>query len=128
MTSVPALPRRERQVMDGLYQFGPSTVAEVLTFLADPPSYSAVRALLGTMEAKGLLLHSQEGARYVYAPVSERQSASRSALRHVVRTYFDGSTEATVAALISDAGAQPEELERLARLIDTVRRTNRITE
>lgn len=111
MTPAQTLPRRERQVMDGLYQYGPSTVSEVLAFLADPPSYSAVRALLSTMERKGLLLHSQEGARYVYAPVSERQSASRSALRHVVRTYFDGSIEATVAALISDAAESVNDFE-----------------
>ncbi len=109
--------------MDGLYQHGPSTVTEVLAFLADPPSYSAVRALLRTMEEKGLLLHSQEGARYVYAPVADRRSASRSALRQLVLTYFDGSVEATVAALLRDGGrVLPDELERLARLIDAARR------
>ena len=85
--------------MDGLYENGPSTVAEVREFLSVPPGYSAVRALLRRMEKKGLLLHSQEGLRFVYAPVSERQSASRAALERVVRTYFDGSVEATIAAL-----------------------------
>ncbi len=120
-----ALPRRERQVMDGLYEHGPSTVAEVLAFLDGPPSYSAVRALLRTMEKKGLLLHSQEGARYVYAPVSERHSAARSALRHVVRTYFDGSAVAAVAALLSDASVASDELEHLVKLIDTARRADR---
>lgn len=119
-----ALSRRERQVMDGLFQHGPSTVSDVLARLPDPPSYSAVRALLRTLEEKGYVRHQQEGPRYLYVPVVGRASASRSALRHLVRTFFDGSGESLVAAVLQDKDTRlaPAELDRLAALIDDARR------
>jgi predicted transcriptional regulator len=123
---VHALSRRERQVMDGLYQHGASTVAEVLAFLPDPPSYSAVRALLRTLGEKGYVQHTREGLRYVYRPMSDRKSESRSALKHVVRTFFGGSTRSVVATLLSDTESLDEkELEQLAKLIDKARSEGR---
>ena len=82
---------RERQILDAIYQLGEASVAEVLARLADPPSYSAVRTMIRALEAKGLLRHRQIGTRYVYRPTRLRESASRSALAHVMRTFFGGS-------------------------------------
>jgi len=114
------LSRRERQVMDVVYQRGSATAAEVLERMPDPPSYSAVRAMLRVLEEKGHLRHEQDGPRYVYRPVVTRDRARRSALKHLVRTFFNGSTEETVAALldISDARLSGAELDRLSRLIE----------
>src|SRR5687767_5561508 len=121
------LSRRERQIMDVIYRRGRATVAEVRDGLGDPPSYSAVRTLLGLLEKKGHLRHEQEGARYVYLPTVERDRARRSALRHVIRTFFDGSEERAVAALLdmSDARMSDETLRRLERLLDEARRQGR---
>ena len=121
------LSRRERQIMDVIYRRGRATVAEVRNGLGDPPSYSAVRTLLGLLEKKGHLRHEQEGARYVYLPTVERDRARRSALRHVIRTFFDGSEERAVAALLdmSDARMSDETLRRLERLLDEARRQGR---
>ncbi|MEJ7809471.1 MAG: BlaI/MecI/CopY family transcriptional regulator [Gemmatimonadaceae bacterium] len=114
------LSRRERQIMDVIYQQGSATAAEVLDRMPDPPGYSAVRAMLRVLEEKGHLRHEQDGPRYVYRPVVNRDRARRSALKHLVRTFFDGSTEETVAALLdlSDAGLSGAELDRLSRLIE----------
>ncbi|UCC74052.1 MAG: BlaI/MecI/CopY family transcriptional regulator [Gemmatimonadota bacterium] len=121
------LSRRERQIMDILYRRGRATVAEVLEELLDPPSYSAVRALLRVLEAKGHAEHEEEGPRYVYKPTVPRAEARESAMRRLVRTFFDGSTEEAVAAFLdmSAADLSDEELERLAELIEAARREGR---
>jgi predicted transcriptional regulator len=117
------LSRRERQIMDFVYQNGRATAAEVQANLPDPPSYSAVRAMLRVLEEKGHVRHLQDGPRYVYVPSVARERAKRSALRHVVRTFFDGSPEEVVAALLDDRSAKlsDDELDRLARLIARAR-------
>jgi len=114
-----ALSRRERQIMDVLYQLRRATVAEVLDKLRDKPNYSTVRAQLRVLEEKGHVRHEEHGLRYVYIPIVPRDVARRSALRHLVETFFDGSTEKVVAALLGGEVSRisPEELERLARLI-----------
>jgi BlaI family transcriptional regulator, penicillinase repressor len=117
------LSRRERQIMDFLYQHGRATAADVQANLPEPPSYSAVRAMLRVLEEKGHVHHQQDGPRYVYRPRVGRDRAKRSALRHLVRTFFDGSREQLVAALLDDGTAQlsEDELDRMARLIDRAR-------
>jgi predicted transcriptional regulator len=114
-----ALSRREREIMDILYKLERASVGQVLRKLADKPSYSTVRAQLRVLEEKGHVRHEEHGLRYVYAPAVPRDVASRSALRHLVETFFDGSTERVVAALLGGEVARisPEELDRLARLI-----------
>jgi predicted transcriptional regulator len=121
------LSRRERQIMDAIYRRGQATVAEVLEDMPDPPSYSAVRAMLRVLEEKGHLQHVQQGPRYVFLPTVPRDQARRSALRQLVRTFFDGSTEQTVAALLdlSDTKLSDAELKRLSRLIDQARKEGR---
>ncbi|UCC29586.1 MAG: BlaI/MecI/CopY family transcriptional regulator [Phycisphaerales bacterium] len=121
------LSRRERQVMDVVYQLGQATVAEVRSRVPDPPSYSAVRALLRVLEQKGHLKHRQDGPRYVYLAKVPRTKASKSALRRVLQTFFEGSTEAAVAALLDmdSSKLSPGELDRLAELIDQARREGR---
>jgi predicted transcriptional regulator len=121
------LSRRERQIMDVVYRVGRVTAAEVLAALPDPPSYSAVRALLRVLEEKGHLRHEQDGPRYVFVPTVAREKARRQALRQLVRTFFDGSTAHTVAALLGapDAKLTDEDLDRLSRLIDQARAEGR---
>ena len=121
------LSRRERQIMDVIYRQGRATVAEVMERLPDPPSYSAVRAMLRLLEEKGQLRHEEEGPRYVYFPVVTREKARRSALRSVLRTFFDGSTEDAVAALLdlSDKRMSHAELDRLSKLIEQAKREGR---
>jgi BlaI family transcriptional regulator, penicillinase repressor len=118
------LSRRERQVMDIVYRSGEVTVAEVLAELPDPPTYSAVRALLRILESKGHLSHRQDGPRYVYTPKVPREAARESALARVLGTFFDGSVEHTVATLL-DLEAEnlsDEELDRLAELVAAAKR------
>lgn len=119
------LSRRERQIVDILYRRGQATAAEVQAALPDPPSYSAVRAMLRILEDKGHVRHEQEGPRYVYLPTVARDRAKRTALRHVLRTFFDGSAEQAISALLdeSDTRLSDRELDRLAALIDHARRT-----
>lgn len=114
-----ALSRRERQIMDILYKLERATVGEVLAKLADKPNYSTVRAQLRVLEEKGHVHHEEHGLRYVYIPAVPRDVARRSALRHLVETFFDGSTEKVVAALLGDEGTDlsREELERISRLV-----------
>jgi BlaI family penicillinase repressor len=120
------LSRRERQIMDVVYQHGKVTAAEVLAELPDPPGYSAVRAMLRLLEEKGHIRHEQDGPRYVFLPTVNRDKARRSAMRHLVRTFFDGSTEDAVAALLqNDAGMADDELERLSKLIDGAKKEGR---
>jgi predicted transcriptional regulator len=118
------LSRRERQIMDLLFRQGRATAAEVQRGLPDPPSYSAVRAMLRILEEKGHIRHEQDGPRYVYAPRHDREKASHSALRHVVQTFFDGSAEQAVAALLDSRTATvgDEELARMAKLIAKARK------
>jgi len=121
------LSRREREIMDVIYRAGRATAAEVLDQLADPPSYSAVRALLRVLEEKGHLRHEEEGPRYVFAPTVPRARARQSALRQILHTFFDGSTEQAVAALLdlSSAKLSDEELARLSRMIADARKEGR---
>ena len=118
------LSRRERQIMDFLYQHGRASAADVQRGMPDPPSYSAVRAMLRVLEEKGHVRHDQDGPRYVYLPRLARDRAKRSALRHLVKTFFDGSAEQALAALLDEGSAElsEEELDRLARLIERARK------
>jgi len=126
-TSHTQLGRRERQIVETVYRLGRATTSDVQAQLPDPPSYSAVRAMLRILEEKGHLRHETEGPRYVYLPTVPRDRARRSALRHVVDTFFSGSVEQAVAALLesSDARLRPEELERLSERIARARKQGR---
>jgi predicted transcriptional regulator len=116
------LSRRERQIMDVIYRLGRATAADVLERLPDPPSYSAVRAMLRVLEEKGHVRHEQDGQRYVYLPTVAREKARKSALAHLVKTFFDGSVERAVAALLDSGGRlTEEEYDRLTRLIKRAR-------
>lgn len=115
------LSRRERQIMDIVYRRNKATAADVLDDLPDPPTYSAVRAALRLLEDKGLLKHEMDGKRYVYLPTTPRTQARTTALRHLLRTFFNGSPEQVVNALIEDAQPSPDELDRLAKLIQQAR-------
>jgi predicted transcriptional regulator len=119
------LSRRERQILDILYQHGRATAAEVQAALPEPPSYSAVRALLRILEEKKHVRHEQDGPRYVYLPTVGRDNAKRSALRHILQTFFDGSAEQAISALLDESSSKlsPAELDRLARLIDGARKS-----
>ena len=123
------LSRRERQIMDIVYRVGEVAVADVQAALPDPPSYSAVRALMRILEEKGHLRHREEGVKYVYLPVQARQSAARSAMRQVVQTFFGGSIEKAVSTLLSsrEADLTDDELERLTAMIEKSR-ANRPTD
>jgi len=119
-----ALARRERQIMDILYKLERATVGQVLAALPDRPSYSTVRAQLRVLEEKGHIRHEEHGLRYVYFPAVPRDVARRSALRHLVETFFDGSTEKVVTALLGGevSRVSSEELERLAQMISKNRK------
>jgi predicted transcriptional regulator len=114
-----ALTRRERQIMDVLYKLQRATVGQVLAQLRHKPSYSTVRAQLRTLEQKGHVLHEEHGLRYVYAPVVSRGTARRSALRHLIETFFEGSVEKVVTALLGGEILRPssEELDRLRQIV-----------
>jgi BlaI family transcriptional regulator, penicillinase repressor len=113
------LSRRERQIMDVLYKLERGTVAEVLARMPGEPHYSTVRTQLRVLEEKGHVRHEEDGLRYVYIPAVPRDVARRSALRHLIDTFFEGSTEKAVAALLGGEASKisPEELERLSRLV-----------
>lgn len=113
------LSRRERQIMDVIFARGEATAADVAAALPDPPSYSAVRAMLRILEEKGALKHREDGPRYVFLPTESREKASRSALQRVVQTFFDGSLASAVAALVDakDGALAPDELARLEAII-----------
>jgi len=118
------LSRRERQIMDVVYQLGRATAADVLERIPNPPGYSAVRAMMRVLEEKGVLKHEQDGPRYLYRPVVLREKARRSALRQMLRTFFDGSTEQAVAALLdlSRAKLSQEELRRLSAMLQKAKK------
>jgi predicted transcriptional regulator len=126
-TPAHALSRRERQIMDIVYAREEASEADVRGDLPDPPSYSAVRALLAILVEKGHLKHRSEKGRYIYAPTRRRAQAGRSALRRVLDTFFEGSLEKAVAALLqgSDSNLSEEELQRLGRLIQQARKEGR---
>ena len=113
--------RRERQVMDILYRCGRATAQEVLDELPDPPTYSAVRALLATLEAKGVVKHGKESRRYVFSPAVPEQRAKRSALRQLLATFFEGKPEKLVASLLDPADQKLSATE-IARIRDMVAR------
>ncbi|HEY6328350.1 MAG TPA: BlaI/MecI/CopY family transcriptional regulator [Blastocatellia bacterium] len=121
------LARRERQIMDIVYRLGKASAAEVLEGLPDAPGYSAVRAMLRLLEKKGFLSHEQDGTKYVYVPTVPREKARRSALKQLVKTFFDGSSANAVAALldISRTDISDEQLDRLAKMIDQARKEGR---
>jgi predicted transcriptional regulator len=118
-----ALSRRERQIMDILYELGRATAADVMRALPGEPSDSTVRTQLRVLEAKGHVRHEEEGQKYVYLPVVPRRVVRKSALKHVVNTFFDGSVEKVVAALLGPDGARlsDEELDRIAELVSRAR-------
>jgi predicted transcriptional regulator len=117
------LSNRERQIMDVLYRVGQATAAEVMEALPDPPSYSAVRATLRILEDKGQVRHEQEGPRYLFRPAVARDRAQRTAVRHLLSTFFDGSAEAAVATLLDESATRMSEadFERLKALIEEAR-------
>ena len=121
------LSRRERQIMDIIYQRGRATVAEVMEDLPDPPSYSAVRALLRVLEEKTHVRHEQDGPRYVFLPTVPRDRARKFALKQVVGTFFEDSAEQAVAALLdmSARDMSDVELDRLAEVIEQARKEGR---
>jgi BlaI family penicillinase repressor len=119
-----ALTRRERQIMDILYKRGRATASEVLEDLPGTPHYSTVRTQLRVLEEKGHISHEADGVRYVYMPATPRRAARKSALRHLVETFFDGSAEQVVAAVLGGEGAKlsEDELDRIAELIDKAKK------
>ena len=114
------LSRRERQVMDILYRRGEATVAEVMAELPDPPTYSAVRSILRILMEKKLITHREDGPRYVYLPAVDTDEAREDALKHVIRTFFDGSAEQAVTAVLRMSDAKLTDAEILA-LADRIR-------
>ena len=124
MAEKDTLSRRERQIMDVLYRLGSATAAEVQENIADAPSYSAIRALLRILVEKGHARHAYDGPRYVYSPVISRPVAQKSALRQLVKTFFNGSTSNAVAALIdmSVKDLTDSELDRLAAIVEQAKR------
>ena len=120
---VEKLTRREREIMDVLFALGDgASVEDVRARLSDPPSYSAVRAMLVKLEAKGFVRHREEGLRYVYAPTKSRTSAQRSALHKLVRVFFGGSPRQTVTALLKQESWTDDELDALRAEIEEVRK------
>jgi len=121
------LGRRERQIMDAIYRLGRASVTEVRESLSDPPSYSAVRAMLGFLEDKGYLRHEREGMKYVYLPTVDAKQARRFALQHMVKTFFNGSAAQAAAALIemNDTQLSQDDVKRLSELIKKARQEGR---
>ena len=121
------LSRRERQIMDIIYQRGQATAAEVMENLPDPPGYSAVRAMLRLLEEKGYLRHEQDGPRYVFKPTISRDKVKQSAMKQMLETFFNDSTEQAVAALLdmSRSKLSADELDRLSNLIEQARKEGR---
>jgi predicted transcriptional regulator len=123
----PALSRRERQVMDILHRRAEATVAEIMAELPDPPTYSAVRSVLRILGEKDLIRYKEDGPRYVYYPAQDTETARDDVLAHVVRTYFAGSPEQAVTALLrmSDVDMKDDEIERLRETIRRARQSGR---
>jgi predicted transcriptional regulator len=123
----PGLSRREREIMDVLHRLGRAGVHEVMRELSGAPAYSTVRAQLRVLEEKGHIRHAEEQLRYVYFPAASRHVARKSALRHLLDTFFDGSPEKVVEALVRDErrSLSDDDLDRMAQLIDQARREGR---
>jgi len=121
------LTKRERQIMDALYRLRRATAAEILEAMPGAPSYSTVRTQLRVLETKGHVRHEEHGLRYVYMPTVPRHSARRSALKHLVETFFDGSNANVVAALLGGDGSRlsDDDLDRIAALLENARRDHR---
>lgn len=127
-TSPPAgLTKRERQIVDALYRLGRATAGEILEQMPGAPSYSTVRTQLRVLEEKGHVRHEEHGLRYVYAPTVPRHAARRTALKHLVDTFFDGSPANVMTALLGGDGSKlsEEELERIDRLVQAARKDSR---
>ncbi len=120
----PALSRRERQIMDALFAAGSATGQEIQQQLPDPPSYSTVRTILRVLERKGYVRHREEGLRYVYEPAIARDTARKSAVQRLLRTFFEGSAQQAVAALIDPKVSRisPKELDEIAELVNRARK------
>ena len=127
MTQPSTLSRRERQIMDALYALGRANAAQVRERMPDPPGYTAVRTMLRILEAKGHVRHEEDGPRFVYLPALAHRAARKSALRHLVDTFFDGSTEKVVGALLGGEGARLSdgELERIEALVAKAKKEGR---
>src|SRR5215510_13859619 len=126
-TSQSNLTRRERQVMDILYRLGKATASEVMQDLPGNPTDSTVRTHLRILEEKGHVKHEEAGLRYVYSPTVPRSAVRQSALKHLIDTFYDGSTEKVVAALLGVEGSRmsPDELERIAHMVEKARKGER---
>ena len=127
MSEMTGLSRRERQILEILYRNGKASAAEVREAMADAPSYSAVRTLLNVLEEKGHVRHRAEGLKYVYVPKVPREKAKRTVVRHLLDTYFSGSAEQVVAALLDVSSTQlsREDLDRMAALIERAKKEGR---
>jgi len=121
------LGRRERQIMDVIYRRGRASVTDVLAELPDPPTYSAVRGMLRLLEEKGFLHHEQEGLKYLYLPAEDTRQVRASALKHMVKTFFGGSPEQAVAALLemSDSKLSAKDKQYLSQLIKKAQQEGR---
>src|ERR1017187_4358396 len=124
MSAPEGLSRRERQIMDILYQRGKGSASDVREAMEDAPGYSAVRAMLRVLEEKGHVKHQAEGLKYVYVPVVAREKAKRSAVKHLLDTFFAGSPEQIVAALLDVSATRltREELDRMSEMIEKAKR------
>ena len=127
MSAMRNLSRRERQIMDILYQRGKASATEVREAMEDPPGYSAVRAMMGVLERKGHVKHQEEGLKYVYVPTVARDKAKRSVVQHMLETFFNGSAEQAMAALLDVSASKltGPELERMSDMIEKARREGR---
>ena len=127
MSAHAALTKREREIMDVLYRLGRATAGEIMEQLPDAPTNSTVRTQLRVLEGKGHVRHEEHGLRYIYVPTVPRHSARRSALKHLVDTFFDGSSAKVVAALLGGEGSRlsDEDLKRIAEMVDSARAESR---
>jgi predicted transcriptional regulator len=116
---------RERQIMDTIFQLGEASVADVLAKVPNPPSYSSVRTMIRLLEAKGFLRHRREGTKYVYRPTQSVEAARRSALKHLLQTFFGGSAPDAVAAILDSEKLSAEDLAKIEDLIDDARKEGR---
>jgi predicted transcriptional regulator len=119
------LSRRESQIMDAVYSLGEATAQEILERLPEPPSYSAVRALLTILEEKGHLIHRREGTRYIYQPTAAPEKVKQSVLAHLVKTFFGGSVPQVITELLSTGDLTQDELDELAHKIEQARKEGR---
>lgn len=124
-TTSAELGARERQIMDVIFALGEASVGDVHQRLADPPSYSAVRTMIRLLESKDLLRHRQVGIKYVYRPTQSKESASKRALKHLVTTFFGGSTSDAMAALIESEKLSNDDLTEIENLIQQARKEGR---